>query len=557
MNKICEEAKLYYYDFLFKKDKSQIQEQILNHFRHCQNCQKRIYELKTALTQAELQNKNHSGLDIANTLKTHFSYILHDITCKIAKPFLPGMLDPSMQIKIPTPITTHLDHCPECVSDMGKISELKLSNTHLSRLSSLFSQKPDEDNITCSKAKYDIMAFVMMAFQASNEQIMKHLCLCSKCRSEIYNYRETVLSELMRENSDKPCFLSSRISNNELFDFVVPYGLDQVQYKISEVIQSRVTHMRRCPFCLQKIQEFHNTIYNIAERPDSKVITTYNIEHNPQPVQLNSSENLYEGFPINVEITHTNEKAEAASKGSTINFTSVLKHKILSSNIKSITKKGFAGIFIAAVLLTSMLFYSPNAGAINLAQIISAFEKSDNVHISLFTPGKSEPVQEQWNSRSSNILITKTGSEIVLSNINDKSIVTKNTETNISSKKSMSLDQIAGFDRRLNNSFGLTPFYNISNLPEGAKWNKVTTETQNSTSEAEIYELTYQDDTFNDLEDIMLRFTLKPDSDLPVKVETFKKFADESEYSPGSTFVLEYLNDDTEITDIQVNILEK
>ena len=185
---MCEEAKLYYYDFLYKQDNSLIPEQILNHFRNCQDCQKRIYELKTAITQSELQNKNddqESISPIVNMLKAHFSYVEHNITCKIVKPFLPGMLDPSTQIKIPTPITAHIDHCSKCVQDMGIISDLKLSDTHLYQLSRLFIAKPDENNIVCSKAKYDIMAFVMMAFQVSDEHIIKHLCSCSKCRSVI------------------------------------------------------------------------------------------------------------------------------------------------------------------------------------------------------------------------------------------------------------------------------------------------------------------------------------------------------------------------------------
>ena len=110
-NLLCEQSKIYYYDFLFQQNKNQIPELISNHLTHCSNCQRKIYELKSVLTQTELKNKKNpekTGSAISNMLKLHFSYVDKNITCKIAKPFLPGLIDKSLQISIPTPITTHL-----------------------------------------------------------------------------------------------------------------------------------------------------------------------------------------------------------------------------------------------------------------------------------------------------------------------------------------------------------------------------------------------------------------------------------------------------------------
>ena len=107
--RICEKAKLFYYDFLFSDDTSQIPEQFLSHIRECHNCQKRINELKTTLNQVEQKKKNvqiNSVSPLTNVLKRHFSYIDLEITCKIVKPFLPSLLNSSTQINIPTPITT-------------------------------------------------------------------------------------------------------------------------------------------------------------------------------------------------------------------------------------------------------------------------------------------------------------------------------------------------------------------------------------------------------------------------------------------------------------------
>ena len=263
MNNLCEEAKLFYYDFLFVQNKSEIPEQILNHISRCQNCQKNLYELKTTLTQSEFKNQHKhekSGSPVANMLKLHFSYVDHDITCKTVKPFLPGLLDNSMKISVPTPITTHIDNCSECVQDLRKISDLNLSKVNLYRLSRLYTLPQDEFEISCSDAKADIMAFVMLAFHESNNKTLQHLCTCYNCRDAIYQYREDIIHELLRENKNT-CYLSSKLTNDEVFDLVIPFEINPLQYKNSEYHQSRASHIRRCPYCLEKIQEFLKRLY--------------------------------------------------------------------------------------------------------------------------------------------------------------------------------------------------------------------------------------------------------------------------------------------------------
>ncbi|MBN1972163.1 MAG: hypothetical protein JW787_00885 [Sedimentisphaerales bacterium] len=550
INQVCEQAKLYYYDFLFQKDKSDIPEHILSHFRQCQICHKQIYELKTALTQAEFKNShihNKSGSPLANMLKLHFSYVGHDITCKIVKPFLPGMLDTSMQISIPTPITTHLDHCPECVRDLKKISDLNLSEVYLHRLSQLFAAKPEDNNIVCSEAKSDIMAFVMMAFHESDENTLKHLCTCVQCRSEIYQFRKTIREELQPEKSEKPCFLSGRLSNNDIFDFVIPYGLDIAQYKKSEFLQSRTSHMRRCPFCLEKIQKLHQIVSDISERENSEVVTTYNVEESYSASNINDSENLYAGFPINVEVAGANEKISTGYSNSIINFTAALKRKILTSNIRTISKTGIVGLLAAAILLTSMLFYSNNAKALRLTQFFSACEQSNNVHISSFSPDGTELKQEQWISRTLNIKIFKANDELVLWNIRSKTKTTKNLNFKFTETKSMESEELLEAQRIINGSLGLTPFYSLQEVPQGAEWNKITDE---------VYELTWVSDTFTDIPEFCKRrYTLKTNTDLPVRIDFFQKIEGEIKDTHESVKIIEYLSDE-EMSAIQKNFFE-
>ena len=550
LNRLCEQAKIYYYDFLFQKDKSEIPEQVKNHFSQCQNCQKEIYELKTAITQAEFKsqhNRANSVSPLSNILKLHFSYVDQDITCKIVKSFLPGLLDASMQISIPTPITTHLDHCSECVKDLEKIRDLNLSELYLYRLSRLFTAKSDDDNnISCTSAKSDMMAFVMMAFHESDEQSLKHLCTCKECRTSIYQYRETIRVEFLREKGEKPCFLSSKLSNDDVFDYTIPYGLDIERYRKSEFQQSRTTHIRRCPFCLEKIQELHRTVYCIAERPDSEIVTRYNVENSEQTVSIDDSENLYAGYPVRVEVGGASREAAALSAGSIINFTAALKRKILNSNFKSIPRGGIAGLLIVAVLLTSMLFYSTNAKGLTLAQLHNVFKRINNVHITsyIYTTGSDKPYQEQWILRSEEKYISESDGEFVLSDIIGKTQTTIRPGTE-ATKNKMSEELINDIKRKINGSIEL-----LYNFPAGSEWNKIETEPQSINDGTEIYELIWTPEHSIGPELNKLRFFIKSDINLPVRVELYRKQAGESKFLPETYKTIEYLNDE-EISEIR------
>ena len=551
LKKICEQTRLYYYDYLFQKDESEIPEWILSHIKRCDNCKSQINQLKTALAQSE-QNKisgqNNEGTPLVNTLKRHFSHIDEETSCSLVKPIIPNMLDPSMKISIPTPITAHIDHCPECVRDLKTISDLNLNTANLARLSQLFSAKTRNNEISCSTAKSNIMAFVMMAFHESDDLVLKHLCTCGHCSDIIYQYRDSIIKELQADNNSKPCFLSGTLTYNSIFDFAIPYGLDINLYKNSESMRSHVSHIRRCPFCLEKIQEFHRIISDIRERPNSSTITKYNLDLSSQTENPENSQDLYAGFPVHVEVSSAYQEATSSKDRNTINFTSALKNNIITRNYRTLSKTGIAGLVIAAVMLSAMFIYSPKVKALTLAQLYKSLENANNVHISSFAPGIEEPIQEQWASRSLKMKISKNNNTLILLDINGKSLTTNLT----SDTQIMDSEWIADAENNLNRSLGLTPFYSISELPPKAEWNKVTiaSDSQYSAEETEIYELSYVSDTFSDPIFSKFRYILKAGTDTLIKVEYYQKLLNESEYSLKSFSTIDYLSNE-EFTSIK------
>ncbi|MFQ6115930.1 MAG: hypothetical protein ACE5NG_17860, partial [bacterium] len=283
-NSLCQQAELYYYDFLCEESRTIIPEPIISHIKQCQLCQDQINELGDVLSEVEghiepEQEQVSSAVTVM--LKLHFAYIGKPVTCETVKPFLPGMLDPALEIRIPTPITVHLDNCPQCSEDLETIRKLNLSGKQLRRLSQLLAEKPGEDSVSCSKARAAILAVVHMAFQETTEEVLKHLCTCPNCRKALYEFRDTICKEYeetQREEIDQKVFPCEELPIADIFDYVVPYGLDPAANQYAKFRESLTSHMRVCPTCLAKMQQLHNTIYGIAERPESDVVTIFHID---------------------------------------------------------------------------------------------------------------------------------------------------------------------------------------------------------------------------------------------------------------------------------------
>ena len=143
-NSLCKEAKLYYYDCLCEESCGLIPQSISSHIEQCPHCQKQINQLKVALSQKDCI-KSQQGQDrsaVTTMLQLHFAYLAEHVTCETVRPFLPGLLDPAIEIRIPTPITAHLDNCRQCDEDLKAIRKLNLNSTQLYGLSQFFAKGP-------------------------------------------------------------------------------------------------------------------------------------------------------------------------------------------------------------------------------------------------------------------------------------------------------------------------------------------------------------------------------------------------------------------------------
>ncbi len=303
-NSLCVEAKLHYYDFLCEESRGLIPESVTNHIEQCQHCREQINQLKVVLSQTDGVKPEQGQVSSAITtmLELHFAYIGKRVTCKTVRPFLPGLLDPALEIRIPTPITAHLDNCQKCREDLDTIRRLSLNRKQLCRLSQFLTEKPTDDSVSCSQARAAILCVAVMAFRETSAAVLKHLCTCPNCRKALYEYRESVLTDLYHSEKAQKEFPCEEVSASDIFDYCLPYGIDPAADQYAKFRESLTSHLNDCPVCLAKIQELHNILYGIAERLESEIVTIYHIDESDKAQTLGESDDLYAGFPISVEI---------------------------------------------------------------------------------------------------------------------------------------------------------------------------------------------------------------------------------------------------------------
>jgi hypothetical protein len=543
LNSLCEEAELYYYDFILGKKDELIPEHIVQHISQCQNCQEQLNQLKVTLSQADSPDSEQSQANAAaaTMLKLHFGYLGKPVTCQTVRPFLPTLLDLILSVRIPTPITAHLDNCQQCSEDLEMIRRLNLNRNQLSRLSQLFAEVPSKDKVSCSKARAAILFVALMTLQEVDADVLKHICTCPDCHEALYEYRQATCEELENETEEKefPC---EQVSASDIFDYVVPYGLDPAKDQYARFRESLVSHIRRCPRCLAKMQQLHETVYSIAERADSEIVTLYNIAEPTEARVESESTDLYKGFPISVDVIGPEKVrvVESPFDGSSI---AALRQKLTATSLKPIIK---AGIATAAALLIGigLLLSTPSAKAVTIEQIYKAIEKVRNVYVASFVPEKKEPVQEKWVSRALNVYMTKTVEQLVLWDLQNGIKKTKHLDSNLVETTVISDDIINETKGKMSGSLGLMPFYDISEIPVSAEWTRANINGFEVSNGTEIYDLTWTEKAY-DGSVVLKKWRLFVDhrTNLPQRTEFYEKLPADINYNLRTRKAVEYLSD--------------
>lgn len=538
----CTTARLYYYDFLSEQTRESIPESTLDHIAECWDCQAEIDRLEMMLAYADQSTEREQSWKdsaVSTLLKLHFTYIGDPVQCNMVKPFLASLVDPVLQIRIPTPITRHIEKCRACSDALMSLRELRLTHTQLCHLGRLLADEPAEGKISCSQARAAVPAVASMAFQQTNPEILKHVCACADCRKQLYLRRETNRQKLLRSETPQNKFFCEAVCASDIYDCVFPYGLDPANDRCAEFRKPLIAHLQSCPTCLAKMQELHCMVSRIAERAESGVVTVYHLDEPAQVRPLGGSVEIAAGTPAKVE-----ENNGHGDITRTIDFVARLKRTVSAPSAKHLLKTGLAAAAIILIGL-ALLLNAPAAKAITLDTIFGAVENVRSVYIANFAGHGTEPTLERWVSDRLNTYLVKKESEWALSDIGAGVRKKKNSRTGVSEEVRLNEDELASLKKIMSFTLDFMPFQKRSDVPANAQWNRVTdAAVQSEVPGTEVYDLTWTGSTSNNSPvHYRWRAFVDPRTNLPRRSELYQKRSVDDEYRLASVKQIKYITD--------------
>jgi hypothetical protein len=488
-NSICEQAQPHYYEYVCGELRERIPVEILAHIEKCRSCRAELGRLKTVLDESEEAAKNGGQTTAAavTNLKLHFAYAGASVTCDKVKPFIPTFATSALEVRVPTPITVHIDKCQQCANDLEVIRQLNLTYRQLCRLGQIFADKHARETVGCSQAQADILPVAAMSFSETDAEVLRHFCTCPACREQLYQHRETVCTELPSNEGGQDRFSCEEVSAADIFDYCFPYGIDPANDQYAKFRPALTPHLRQCPTCLVKMQQLHRKVYDIADRHDSGVITCFTVKKEIKETTAAESEDLYADWPVKVEVLGEPRPEPEVVSGTTVS-PRLSKPTAAKLSFRQLLKP--AAVAAALVIGALLLLNVPVAKGMDLGQVYQALRRITNVHITTFHRREPNPTQQVWVSRTSNAKMLRTETECVLWDLENKTQKTKGLMTGSIVSAELDDDVLAAVKATMAGAFGLVPFSSLSEAPKGARWEQVVDkDIEFSTTNTQVYDL--------------------------------------------------------------------
>ena len=400
----CHEAEAYYRDYLEEPSSPLVPESVVRHIESCSYCRSRLQRFRETLCAVEVDEdvqaaQAEKDSQLITLLQSHFEHLEEPLVCTQVKPFLFRLASPTVPIRIPTPITVHVDQCARCAEDLESLRRLRLDPEGSKRLSQLCREILPEGSHVCREAKGHLAPFASMAFERIPADLLDHICVCPHCRDRMERFRPNPADDDGHPEEPARRHFCGEISGIELLDCAVPYGRGTGFFGADRQ-RAVCEHVRSCPRCLEEVQRIRETVFRIVARPDSDVATVYSIEDRAQTDHEDSRAVSEDTGPL-------------ADKAGTM--TALKSRAYRTGRIPMLRTKTFGRIaFLSAAMIPlAVLFFlsMPSASGLSVRQVDYILGRAKAVHISTFNDGEEKPFQEQWISRDSQIILFETETE--------------------------------------------------------------------------------------------------------------------------------------------------
>jgi len=289
----CQIAEEYFSDLLHNGANGSIPGDIKKHILDCPKCSRKFFQFGIVFSVPLSQERIFYIKNMTALLVRHFSLLDEKVYCCQVREFLPMLVDPRLEIRIPTPVTVHIENCSRCRKDLGLLLRLKLRPKQLARLAEFYSQPMFERMLECSDVRESIDLIAKLRFDEVPIRNIEHICLCKSCRRLLNNARIEITKQI--PESERPTGYPCKVvSPSDLFDYCLPFGIDTADLE-SEIFHGPfISHIVECPICIQKMQKISDLLYSIAQREDSGIATCYRFNESPQNVELFPASDIFD-----------------------------------------------------------------------------------------------------------------------------------------------------------------------------------------------------------------------------------------------------------------------
>lgn len=395
----CERAEAYYHDLLADGDNPAIPGDVIGHVRQCERCRQRLECLRETLLELERDGEALQAQEDRNlvcALEAQFELLGEPLTCARVKRFLPGLLAPETPIRIPTPVTVHVDQCPECAEDLESLRALDLDSERLARLGRLYADSTVNDSGVCLRVGSRTILGRRAGPERADARVADHLCICPRCRRRLYQQREKSLERERSRSIGEATSDCAVVSDADLFDFAVPYG--NFESLGADAPSGRhAEHIRSCPHCLAKVQQLHRVVYGVLERPNSGLVTVYRTRSSRRRSEA-EAESPYGDYPVEVQVIRR-EADEPVRAHSRIRGWTRLKPVFRTA------------LTAAAVIPVVVLFVMSARSALALTprRLNEIAVTNPCVHVTVYGEDSESVKQEVWVSSTDGLFISRRG----------------------------------------------------------------------------------------------------------------------------------------------------
>jgi hypothetical protein len=355
--RLCQEAQVYYYD-LTSQDEAAVPDAVRRHVAACPACQEQVRRLREILLEAEQgphPTRTRDGETIA-ALARQFQLLDEHVACSDVKPFLPKLAMALPQIRIPTPVTVHVDHCPRCADDLDALREMDLTTGQLKRLSELF-ESPRGGGLPPLQAPFRAQPGGWGPPHGTEVQGQGALATGAPI-----------------QGAGIAC---DDISNADLFDNIVP-GADPPDARHRAV----ASHLGACPACRTRAQTLHDTVFTMLKRADSETTTIYHTGSDTEDT-LKEMEASYP-YPIDVQVLLNRKRGHLALspgfEGLPARHAARKKAEGPLFRARPLAKAAVVAFALAALLLLRWT-NAPTASGTDVDDLLQPLAKAQNVHI--------------------------------------------------------------------------------------------------------------------------------------------------------------------------------